>query len=107
VDGAELDPATTPDELNRVQGEDNCLSELIPLSRWLASEAAVTWLMELLKIETGNYRRAQKQFAMWTEVLAPPIVVNTLEGAEEAVMADYKKLHNALNQVVGKTIVVA
>ena len=48
-----------------------------------------------------------KQFALWTEALAPPIVVNTLEWAEDAVMADYQKLHNVLNRIFGKTIVVA
>ena len=47
------------DVLNRVQGKDNCLREQISLSRWIANEAAVAHLLELLKIETGNYRRCR------------------------------------------------
>ncbi|MBV8316451.1 MAG: TIR domain-containing protein [Planctomycetaceae bacterium] len=90
-----------------IRTKEESLSQRLSRSAWTDHERALTHLLTLLEIHTGNYRSAQKKYAIWGEPLVPPIIEHILEEEANAIAVNYDKLHATLNKIYGKTIVVA
>ena len=67
-------------------------------------QAEIEHLVSLLRIYVRNYHLAREQYARWGSALAPPIVVNNLEEAEESVLRISMNLQKILSEVYGKEI---
>ena len=56
--------------------------------------------------EGGGMELLREQYAKWGSALVPPIIVNNLEEAENAIADTMSKLQATLNAVYGKTIII-
>jgi hypothetical protein len=86
--------------------EEACLAERVSISRFKASEATLKHLVQIMGIQIKSYRLLQKQSALWGPGLTPPIVVHSLEDAEQTVSQSHHRLHAALSAVFGKSIIM-
>jgi hypothetical protein len=99
-------PSGKADVGDAITSREVILSQQIPKSVWLDSEAEIEHLMTLSKIHTRNYHLAKEQYAKWGSALVPPIIVNNLIEAEDAVATTMKDLQLALAKVYGKQVIV-
>ncbi len=89
-----------------IQTRENILRQRVSQAVWLAHEAEIRHLLSLIEIHSRNYRLAREQYAKWGSALVPPIIVNNLEEAENAIADTMSKLQATLNAVYGKTIII-
>ncbi len=88
------------------QSRKEILKQKISEAAWLAHEKEIEHLLSLAEIHSRNYRLAKEQYAKWGSALVPPIIVNNLQEAENAVADTMRKLQEAMNKVFGKTIII-
>lgn len=89
-----------------IQTRENILRQRVSQAAWSAHEAEIRHLLSLIEIHSRNYRLAREQYAKWGSSLVPPIIVNNLEEAENAIADTMSKLQATLNAVYGKTIII-
>jgi hypothetical protein len=87
-----------------IQSKETAISQPIPETAWLNSEAKIKHLMSLLEVHTKNYYLAKEQYAKWGSTLVPPIIVHNLSEAEDQIAATAKELESALSKVYGKRV---
>jgi hypothetical protein len=63
-------------------------------------------LLSLLEIYSRNYYLAKEQYAKWGGALAPPIILNNLREAKDAVGNTIKELESTLTNLYGKKVEV-
>ncbi len=88
-----------------IASKDAAKSQKISESVWLNSEAKIKHLISLLEIHTRNYYLAKEQYAKWGSALVPPIILNNLTEAEDAVAETMKALQVELDKVYGKKMI--
>ena len=71
---------------------------------WKNHEAEVQHLVRLLETYSRNYHLASEQYAKWGDALVPPIIVNNMTQAENAMAETLKKLEDVLSNVYKKDI---
>ena len=71
---------------------------------WKNHEAEVQHLVRLLETYSRNYHLASEQYAKWGDALVPPIIVNNMTQAENAMADTLKKLEAVLSKVYEKDI---
>ncbi len=82
------------------------MGQRIQESVWLNSEAKTKHLMSFLEIHTQDYYLAKEQYAKWGSALVPPIIVNILTEAEDAVAETMKTLQDEHGKVYGKKVIL-
>lgn len=87
-----------------IDTKEVAMSQGIPESVWLNSEAKIKHLMSLLEIHTRNYYLSKEQYAKWGGALVPPVIVNNLTEAEDAIAETMKALQIELGKVYGKKV---
>jgi hypothetical protein len=80
------------------------MNQKIEESSWLNCEDKIKHLLSLLEIYSRNYYLAREQFAKWGSALAPPIVLNNLREAEDAVENTIEDLESVLTNLYGKEV---
>lgn len=89
-----------------IDSKEQLLKQQLLLRNWNNSESKVEQLMRLIKIYTRNYDLAKQQSAQWGSALVPPIVVNSLQEAEDSIFDTVTKLTAVLTDVFGGEIVI-
>ncbi len=89
-----------------IDTKEVAMSQRISESVWLNSEAKIKHLMSLLEIHTRNYYLAKEQYAKWGSALVPPVIVNNLTEAEDAMAETMKALQVELGKVYGKKVIL-
>lgn len=70
--------------------------------QWKNHEAEVSHLVRLLETYSNNYRLAREQYAKWGAALVPPIIMNNMVEAENAVIATTTRLELLLSKIYNK-----
>lgn len=89
-----------------IDTKEVALSQKISESVWFNSEANIKHLMSLLEIYNRNYYHAKEQYAKWGSALVPPVIVNNLTEAEDAMVETMKALQVELSKVYGKKVIL-
>jgi hypothetical protein len=98
-------PEATPAEVEaRNDVKQDLLTSKIDEILWKNHEAEVQSLVRQLEIYSRNYYHASEQYAKWGDALVPPVIVNNMIHAENAMAETLKKLENALSKVYKKDI---
>lgn len=92
---------------NALQSKEAVLSAPLDTTAWRNSEADIKHLMSLLEIYTRNYYLAREQYAKWGSALVPPIIVNNLIEAEDAVRKTMQDLQAILSKVYAQKVTVS
>ena len=71
---------------------------------WQSHEQEVNHLVRLLETYSRNYNLASEQYAKWGSALVPPIIVNNMTDAENAMIETIRKLEVVLSKVYKKDI---
>jgi len=71
---------------------------------WKNHELEVQHLVRLLETYSRNYQLASEQYAKWGSALVPPIIVHSMNEAENAVAETLKKLETVLSKVYKKEL---
>ncbi len=74
---------------------------------WKNHEMEVQHLVRLLETYSRNYQLAKEQYAKWGSALVPPIIVNNLNEAENALLETIQQLETVLSKVYKKEILPA
>jgi len=96
--------ASTPANPKVIVRKDEFLRERIAKVTWTEHRREVEHLLSLAEIHSRNYRLAKEQYAKWGSALVPPIILNNLEEAEDAVADTMTKLRAALSAVASENI---
>jgi hypothetical protein len=104
--GLKIDTPVPAPERQAITSKEAALNQEVPQIAWNNSEAKIKHLMALLKIHTQNYYLAKEQYGKWGSALVPPIIVNNLSEAENAVATTIKELEDEMSKIYGKKIVV-
>jgi hypothetical protein len=99
-------PKTEVNAAEAIQSKEAALKSPVALSAWQNSEADIMHLLSLLEIYARNYHLAKEQYAKWGSALVPPIVVNNLIEAEDAVEATTRELQAVLTRLYTKRFTV-
>ena len=104
----EVQPQKGADQIpsDVIQTKEDILRQQVSQADWSAHEAEIRHLLSLMEIHSSNHRLAREQYAKWGSALVPPIIVNNLEEAENAIADTMSKLQATLNAVYGKTIII-
>lgn len=105
-EGAPIQPAK-PHATNVLQSKEAVLNAPLDTTAWRNSEADIKHLMSLLEIYTRNYYLAREQYAKWGSALVPPIIVNNLTEAEDAVRKTMQDLQAILSKVYTQKVTVS
>lgn len=89
-----------------ISSKNYALKHQIDENVWLSSKVEVEHLLTLLEVHTRNYYLAKEQYAKWGSALVPPIIVNNLAEAEDAVTGTTLQLQDVLSKVYGKQVAV-
>jgi hypothetical protein len=92
---------------NALQSKEAVLNAPLDTTAWRNSEADIKHLMSLLEIYTRNYYLAREQYAKWGSALVPPIIVNNLIEAEDAVRKTMQDLQAILSKVYTQKVTVS
>ncbi|NJC98873.1 MAG: hypothetical protein C3F07_16895 [Anaerolineales bacterium] len=87
-----------------VEVKQDLISSKVDELLWQSHEAEVEHLVRLLETYSSNYRIAREQYAKWGSALVPPIVVNNMVEAENAVIETTQKLQNLLSKIYNKDL---
>ena len=71
---------------------------------WQNHEADIKHLVTLLETYSRNYHLAREQYAKWGSALVPPIIVHSMQEAENSIMDTLKQLETVLSKVYKKDI---
>ena len=105
---AETEPAKpseepAPEEPKIItESKQDLLSSKIDEIQWKNNEAEVSHLVRLLDTYSSNYRLAKEQYSKWGSALVPPIIVNNMVEAENAVIETTGKLELLLSKIYKK-----
>ena len=105
VEGTPAKPAeepVQPDAPKMLESKQELLSSRIDEIQWQNHEAEVSHLTRLLETYTNNYHLAKEQYAKWGSALVPPIIVNNMVEAENAVIETTHKLEILLSKIYQK-----
>ena len=98
-------PEVTPAEAQEGnETKQDLLTSKIDEILWKNHEAEVQHLVRLLETYSRNYHLASEQYAKWGDALVPPIIVNNITQAENAMAETLKKLEDVLSKVYKKDI---
>lgn len=84
------------------ESKEELLASKIDEKQWKDNEAEVNHLVRLLETYTNNYHLAKEQYAKWGSALVPPIIVNNMVEAENAVIETTSKLEILLSKIYKK-----
>ena len=104
----ETDPAKpadeNPPEAPKVitESKQELLNSKIDEIQWKNHEAEISHLVRLLDTYSNNHHLASEQYAKWGSALVPPIIVNNMVEAENAVLETTGKLEVLLSKVYKK-----
>lgn len=97
-------PLSVPANAKVIESKDEFLRERIAEVAWTEHRSEIEHLLSLAEIHSRSYRLAKEQYAKWGSALVPPIVLNNLEEAEDAVADTMTKLRAALSAVASENI---
>ena len=101
------EPAQEPAPLAVAQKPEvkrDLLSTKVDEILWQNHEEEVQHLMRLLETYSRNYHLAKEQYAKWGSALVPPIIVNNMTDAENAMIETIGRLETVLSKVYKKDI---
>ena len=99
----ELTKVISPRELEKEsEFKQDLLSSKIDELLWQNHEAEVKHLVRLLETFSRNYQLAREQYAKWGAALVPPIIMNNMAEAENAVIETTTKLELLLSKIYKK-----
>lgn len=96
--------STRTDVADVINSREAALKLTVDEAVWSDTEAEIDHLVNLLEIHTRNFHLAREQYAKWGSAMVPPIIVNNLEEAEDAVAETMKELKDVLSRVYGQEI---
>jgi hypothetical protein len=105
---AETEPSKSTDETPPeepkiiTESKQDLLGSKIDEIQWKNNEAEVNHLVRLLDTYSNNYRLAREQYSKWGSALVPPIIVNNMTEAENAVIETTGKLEILLSKIYKK-----
>lgn len=105
---AETEPANptaeaVPEEPKIIQeSKQDLVHSKIDEIQWKNHEAEVNHLVRLLDTYSNNYHLAKEQYAKWGAALVPPIIVNNMVEAENAVIETTARLELLLSKIYKK-----
>jgi hypothetical protein len=95
----------TPSEPEKEEEtKQDLLTSKIDELLWQNHELEVQHLVRLLETYSTNYQLAKEQYAKWGSALVPPIIVNNMREAENAMIETIKQLEAILSKVYKKDI---
>jgi hypothetical protein len=91
-----------PEPPQLIETKEELLKSPIDELQWQDNEAEVKHLVRLLETYSNNYRLAKEQYAKWGSALVPPIIVNNMVEAEDAMVETTTKLESLLAKIYKK-----
>ena len=93
-----------PDLQPKEEVKQDLITTRIDEVLWKNHELEVQHLVRLLETYSRNYQLASEQYAKWGSALVPPIIVHSMNEAENAVAETLKKLETVLSKVYKKEL---
>jgi hypothetical protein len=105
---AETEPSKPSEEIAPeppqiiTESKQELVNSKIDEVQWKDNEAEVNHLVRLLETYSSNYHLAKEQHAKWGAALVPPIIINNMAEAENAVIETTTKLELLLSKIYKK-----
>ena len=96
------DAIAPQDPIIITESKQELVNSKIDEIRWKNHEAEVSHLVRLLETFSNNHRLAREQYAKWGAALVPPIIMNNMVEAENAVIETTTKLELLLSKIYKK-----
>jgi hypothetical protein len=96
------DAIAPQDPIIITESKQELVNSKIDEIQWKNHEAEVSHLVRLLETFSNNYRLAREQYAKWGAALVPPIIINNMVEAENAVIETTTKLELLLAKIYKK-----
>jgi hypothetical protein len=85
-----------------VKAKEELLTSRIDEILWKNHEAELKHLVRLLETYSNNYHLSKEQYAKWGSAMVPPIIVNNMVEAENAMIETIGKLEILLSKIYKK-----
>jgi hypothetical protein len=93
-----------PKPEDRKEIRQDLLTSKVDELLWQNHQLEIQHLVKLLETYSRNYHLAREQYAKWGDALVPPIIVHSMQDAENSMIETIKQLEIVLSKVYNKDI---